>query len=72
LETEQHRLTMTALNHSLHQWLRDRGIRDTYVNGDMARYFSAAQVRTNDFLGPDVFVVKNTSLKALGIDPDGA
>lgn len=63
LESEQHRTTMNDLVSSLQAWLRDHGITDTYVGANMAIYFSASQILNNDFLGPDVFVVKDTSLR---------
>ena len=50
---------MTILIESLEFAWRDRD--DFYVGGNMFLYFSEAQSRRNDFRGPDVFVVLNTT-----------
>lgn len=55
METERHRLQMQLLIESLDPWLQQRD--DGYVGGNMFVYFSMAQVRGQDFKGPDVFVV---------------
>ena len=57
METERHRLQMELLINTLKPWLgkRERG----YVGGNMFVYFSLAQVRHQDFKGPDVFVVRD-------------
>ena len=59
METARHRQQMTVLIESLeHAWAeRD----DFYVGGNMFLYFSETQTKKNDFRGPDVFVVLNTS-----------
>ena len=58
MESEQHRQNMTLLIDALRLHLADR--QDVYVAGNMALYFNELQVRKNDFLGPDVFVVLDT------------
>jgi Uma2 family endonuclease len=59
LESARHRQQMTVLIESLEfAW---RGRDDFYVGGNMFLYFSEAQSRRNDFRGPDVFVVLNTT-----------
>lgn len=59
MESARHRQQMTVLIDSLeHEW-RDRD--DFYVGGNMFLYFSETQARRNDFRGPDVFVVMNTT-----------
>ncbi len=63
LESQQHLDTLTDLVTSLRDWLREQGDTTTYVNGNMALYFSLRQVKHNDFLGPDVMVVKDTTLR---------
>jgi Uma2 family endonuclease len=50
---------MEVLIDSLEHAWRDRD--DFYVGGNMFVYFSAEQVRHNDFRGPDVFVVLDTT-----------
>ena len=55
METERHRLQMELLIETLKPWLAQR--EDGYIGGNMFLYFSMAQVRNQDFKGPDVFVV---------------
>jgi Uma2 family endonuclease len=59
MESWRHRQQMTVLIDSLEHAWRDRD--DFYVSGNMFLYFSETQTRKNDFRGPDVFVVMNTS-----------
>jgi Uma2 family endonuclease len=59
METWRHRAQMTVLIESLEHAWRDRD--DFYVSGNMFFYFSETQARRNDFRGPDVFVVMNTT-----------
>lgn len=59
MESARHRQQMTVLIESLEYAWRDRT--DFYVGGNMFLYFSEVQVRNNDFRGPDVFVVTNTT-----------
>ena len=55
METGRHRQQMELLIETLQPWLQARG--DGYVAGNMFVYYSLAQVRRQDFKGPDVFVV---------------
>jgi Uma2 family endonuclease len=59
MESARHWQQMTILIQSLdHAW---RSRDDFYVAGNMFLYFSETQTRRNDFRGPDVFVVLNTT-----------
>jgi Uma2 family endonuclease len=58
METERHRRQMNVLTGSLELAWHDRD--DFYIGGNMAIYFSEHQVKSNDFRGPDVFVVLDT------------
>jgi Uma2 family endonuclease len=59
MESARHRQQMTLLIESLEDaW---QGREDFYVGGNMFLYFSETQARNNDFRGPDVFVVMNTT-----------
>ncbi len=55
MESERHKLQMTLLIDALLPWIAAR--EDGYVSGNMFVYYSLAQVRNQDFKGPDVFVV---------------
>ncbi len=55
METQRHKLQMDLLIYPLIPWLKNR--EDGYVGGNMFVYFSSAQVKNQDFRGPDVFVV---------------
>jgi Uma2 family endonuclease len=55
MDTERHRLQMELLINTLRPWLNQRA--EGYVGGNMFVYFSLAQVRNQDFKGPDFFVV---------------
>jgi Uma2 family endonuclease len=59
METARHRQQMTVLIESLEDAWRHRD--DFYVGGNMFLYYSETQVRKNDFRGPDVFVVLDTT-----------
>src|SRR5690606_34256398 len=59
MESARHRQQMTVLIESLGFAWQDRN--DFYVGGNMFLYFSEIQARHNDFRGPDVFVVMNTT-----------
>ncbi len=59
MESARHRQMMTVLIESLEYAWQDRD--DFYVGGNMFLYFSETQARNNDFRGPDVFVVMNTT-----------
>lgn len=54
METWRHRLQMELLINPLDSWLSGR---DAFVSGNMFLYYSLAQVKNQDFKGPDVFVV---------------
>lgn len=61
LETDWHRLQMTLLIQSL-EWLwRDR--QDFYVSGNLTIYYSPRQRKSEQFRGPDFFVVLGTERK---------
>jgi len=55
MESQRHKVQMELLIDALLPWLeaRDNG----YIGGDMFIYFSLAQVRNQDFRGPDFFAV---------------
>ena len=55
METQRHKLQMDMLIDTLSPWLAMRN--DGYVGGNMFVYFSLAQIRTQDFRGPDFFAV---------------
>ncbi len=55
METQRHKLQMDILIDQLIPWLETR--EDGYVGGNMFLYFSLAQVRNQDFKGPDFFAV---------------
>jgi len=59
MESARHRQQMTILVESLEFAWRSRD--DFYVGGNMYLYFSETQARQNDFRGPDVFVVLDTT-----------
>jgi len=59
METGRHKAQMELLIHSLKPWLEKR--KGGYVNGNMFVYFSAKQLKGEDFRGPDVFVVLGVS-----------
>ncbi|GAC1468506.1 MAG: Uma2 family endonuclease [Chamaesiphon sp.] len=54
METQRHFLQMGLLIDQLMPWLAQR--EDGFVSGNMFVYFSLAQVRNQDFRGPDFFV----------------
>ena len=54
METERHKKQMDLLIYSLAPWLIEH--QDGYVNGNMFVYFSANQLKNENFRGPDVFV----------------
>ncbi|CAD0229143.1 Uma2 family endonuclease [Planktothrix agardhii] len=55
METQRHKMQMDLLIDQLIPWLETR--EDGYVGGNMFLYFSLAQVRNQDFKGPDFFAV---------------
>ncbi len=54
MESQAHRYQMTLLCETLELSWADR---DVYIGANMFLYFSALQSKTNDFRGPDFFVV---------------
>jgi Uma2 family endonuclease len=59
MESNRHRQQMTLLIQTLKRaWA---GRHDYFVGGNMFVYFSELQVKHNDFRGPDVFVVLDTT-----------
>ncbi|WP_445302449.1 Uma2 family endonuclease [Microcoleus sp. K4-B3] len=59
MESNRHRIAMTVLIRSVEQGLANRN--DFFVGGNMFIYYSAKQIRNQDFRGPDFFAV-------LGVD----
>ncbi|MBN3896267.1 MAG: Uma2 family endonuclease [Nostoc sp. NOS(2021)] len=57
LESNRHRIAMNVLIRSLQQAWIDRN--DFFTGGNMFIYYSSAQVRNQDFRGPDFFAVLN-------------
>ncbi|MBH8577935.1 Uma2 family endonuclease [Nostocaceae cyanobacterium CENA369] len=55
METQRHKVQMDMLIDTLSPWLSARS--DGYVGGNMFVYFSLAQVKNQDFRGPDFFAV---------------
>lgn len=55
METFRHKLQMDILIEALFPWLEGRN--DGFVGGNMFVYYSLAQVRNQDFKGPDFFAV---------------
>jgi Uma2 family endonuclease len=55
METQRHKMQMDILIDTLWPWLAQRD--DGYAGGNMFVYYSMAQVRNQDFKGPDMFVV---------------
>ncbi|HEY6560093.1 MAG TPA: Uma2 family endonuclease [Polyangiaceae bacterium] len=59
METNRHRQQMVLLIQSLKRAWADR--HDYFAGGNMFVYYSETQVKKNDFRGPDVFVVLDTT-----------
>ncbi len=55
METARHKLQMNLLIETLYPWLDKR--EDGFMSGNMFMYYSMAQVRNRDFMGPDFFAV---------------
>ncbi|MBO3457528.1 Uma2 family endonuclease [Aetokthonos hydrillicola Thurmond2011] len=55
MESERHKAQMDLLIDGLSPWLAERA--DGFVGGNMFVYFSLAQVKNQDFRGPDFFAV---------------
>ncbi len=58
LESDRHREQMDLLINCLNWWWRDRT--EFYVSGNLTIYYSPEQIKTQDFRGPDFFVVLGT------------
>ena len=56
LETPKHRFTMNALISACEYYLSQQNL-DFYCGGNMFLYYSEAQVKNQDFRGPDFFLV---------------
>lgn len=61
LETDLHRDQIDLLIRLLKWWWRDR--QDFYVSGNLTIYYSPRQRKTEDFRGPDFFVVLGVEKK---------
>lgn len=55
METQRHKMQMELLIETLYPWLEERD--NGYVGGNMFVYYSLAQIRNQDFKGPDFFAV---------------
>ncbi len=55
METQRHKLQMDILIDTIQPWLDQRA--DGYVGGNMFVYYSLAQLKNQDFRGPDFFAV---------------
>jgi Uma2 family endonuclease len=55
METQRHKLQMDILIDTIQPWLEQRT--DGYVGGNMFVYYSLAQLKNQDFRGPDFFAV---------------
>ncbi|MBG0744629.1 MAG: Uma2 family endonuclease [Cylindrospermopsis raciborskii KL1] len=55
MESPRHKLQLELLTETLTPWLEQR--EDGFMGGDMFVYFSANEVKTEDFKGPDFFAV---------------
>jgi len=60
METPDHRRQMNLLCDLFEVALARAGRQDFFVGGNMGLYYSALQVKKNDFKAPDVFVVLDT------------
>jgi Uma2 family endonuclease len=61
METQRHKMQMELLIEGLDPWLEKR--EDGYVGGNMFIYFRQAQLKNQDFKGPDFFAVTGVSKK---------
>ncbi|BAY79498.1 hypothetical protein NIES25_59830 (plasmid) [Nostoc linckia NIES-25] len=61
LETDLHRLQMTLLIQCLEWWWQNRN--DFYTSGNLTIYYSPRQLKSENFRGPDFFVVMGTERK---------
>ncbi len=61
LESNRHRIAMNSLIDAIYQAYQGRN--DFFAAGNMFLYYSSKQVRSQDFRGPDFFVVLNVDGK---------
>ncbi|MBD2654435.1 Uma2 family endonuclease [Synechocystis sp. FACHB-383] len=61
METQRHKMQMDLLIEGLDSWLEQR--QDGYVGGNMFIYYSQAQIKSQDFKGPDFFAVTGVPTK---------
>ncbi|WP_110985456.1 Uma2 family endonuclease [Acaryochloris thomasi] len=61
LETDFHRDQIDLLLRLLKYWWRDRS--DFYISGNLTVYYNEKQLKSQDFKGPDVFVVLGAEKK---------
>jgi len=58
MESSLHHKQAVILEKSLERWWKERN--DFFIGVNLTIYFSRQQLKTHDFRGPDVFVVRNT------------
>lgn len=61
MATQRHKMQMDLLIEGMDPWLAVR--EDGYVSGNMFVYFSKAQIKSQDFKGPDFFAVTGVPKK---------
>ena len=61
LETDFHRNQIDLLIRLLKYWWQDRP--DFYISGNLTVYYNKQQLKTREFLGPDIFIVLGTENK---------
>lgn len=62
MESQRHKYQMDLLLETLYPWLEKR--EDGYAGGNMFVYFSASQLKNQDFKGPDFFAVLDVPKKS--------
>ena len=63
MESDLHREQLDLLIRLIKWWWRDR--QDFYATGNLTIYFSPNQKKSEEFRGPDLFVVLDTEKKRL-------
>jgi Uma2 family endonuclease len=58
MESSLHHKQAVILEKSLERWWKDRN--DFFIGVNLTIYFSRQRLKTHDFRGPDVFIVRNT------------
>ncbi|MFM6281241.1 MAG: Uma2 family endonuclease, partial [Dolichospermum sp.] len=61
METQRHKLQIDILTDTIQPWLDQKT--DGYVGGNMFVYYSLAQLKNQNFRGPDFFVVLDVPKK---------